>query len=68
MKKLILKNIFKWGDEILVEVIKVDKEGNYILSRKNAYYNELMDKLKSYETGEIIEAPVVEIVKRWVIS
>ena len=52
------------GDEILVEVIKVDKEGNYILSRKNAYYNELMDKLeKAMETGEIIEAPVVEIVK-----
>ncbi|NLO75582.1 MAG: bifunctional 4-hydroxy-3-methylbut-2-enyl diphosphate reductase/30S ribosomal protein S1 [Clostridia bacterium] len=63
-EKVDLKEHLQVGDEILVEVIKVDKEGNYILSRKNAYYNELMDKLeKAMETGEIIEAPVVEIVK-----
>ena len=63
-EKVDLKEHLQVGEEILVEVIKVDKEGNFILSRKNVYYNELMDKLeKAKETGEIIEAPVVEIVK-----
>jgi (E)-4-hydroxy-3-methyl-but-2-enyl pyrophosphate reductase len=52
------------GEEILVEVIKKDKEGNIILSRKKAYFNEVMDKLEqAQKAGEIIEAPVTDIVK-----
>ena len=62
-EKVNLKEHLQIGEEILVEVINEDKEGNVILSRKNAYYNELMSKLENAkETGEIIEAPVVEIV------
>ena len=63
-EKVNLTEQLQIGEELLVEVIKEDKEGNFILSRKNAYYGELMSKLeKAKETGEIIEAPVVEIVK-----
>lgn len=52
------------GQEILVEVIKEDREGNTILSHKRARVEEELDKLeKAKETGEIITAPVIEVVK-----
>lgn len=63
-EKVNLSEYLHVGEEILVEVIEEDREGNVILSRKNAYINEVLDKLeKAQETGEIIEAPVVAIVK-----
>lgn len=62
--KLDSREQFKLGEEILVEVLNEDKDGNIILSRKSALFTEAMDKLqKAKETGEIIEAPVIEIVK-----
>lgn len=52
------------GQEIMVEVIKEDREGNTILSHKRARVEEELDKLeKAKETGEIITAPVIEVVK-----
>ena len=62
--KVDLSEELQVGEEIIVEIIKKDKEGNIILSRKKAYFNEVMDKLEqAQKTGEIIEAPVIEIVK-----
>ncbi|MDD4145625.1 MAG: bifunctional 4-hydroxy-3-methylbut-2-enyl diphosphate reductase/30S ribosomal protein S1 [Clostridia bacterium] len=59
-----LKEHLQVGEEILVEVIKAEQEGEIILSRKKVYLHEVMDKLEqAQESGEIIEAPVVEIVK-----
>lgn len=52
------------GDELLVEVIKEDKEGNIILSRRRAIEDEAYEKLaKAQEEGTIINAKVVEVVK-----
>lgn len=52
------------GDELLVQVLKEDKEGNIILSRKRAVVDEALDKLeKSREEGSIISARVTEVVK-----
>jgi len=52
------------GQEILVEVVKEDREGNTILSHKRARVEEELDKLeKAKEKGEIITAPVIEVVK-----
>jgi len=58
------KEYLQIGEKILVEVLKEDREGNILLSCKEAYFNEAMDKLaKAKETGEIIEAPVIEVIK-----
>lgn len=56
--------MFSLGDEILVEVIKEDNEGNILLSRKKALQDEALLKLEeAFEKKSIIEAPVVEVVK-----
>jgi 4-hydroxy-3-methylbut-2-enyl diphosphate reductase len=55
---------FQIGDEIKCEVLKEDREGNIVLSHKNVIFEERLNKLEeSYEKGEIIEAPVIEVVK-----
>ncbi|MDD2432335.1 MAG: bifunctional 4-hydroxy-3-methylbut-2-enyl diphosphate reductase/30S ribosomal protein S1 [Clostridia bacterium] len=62
--KIDLTEELQVGEELLVEMVKKDKEGNIILSRKKAYFNEIMDKLEQVQKAdEIIEAPVTEIVK-----
>lgn len=63
-EKVNLSEHLEVGQEILVEVLKEDRDGNIILSRKNAYLDEAIAKLaQAHESGEIIEAPVTEIVK-----
>ena len=63
-KNINLQETLNIGDEILVEVIDEDKDGNIILSRKQAYFDELLEKLEAAKnSGEIIDAPVIEIVK-----
>jgi 4-hydroxy-3-methylbut-2-enyl diphosphate reductase len=55
---------FQIGDEIKCEVLKEDREGNIVLSHKNVIFEERLTKLEeSYEKDEIIEAPVIEVVK-----
>lgn len=50
--------------EIMVEIIKEDKEGNIILSRKNALTEESLAKLEEVQkNGSVLEAVVVEAVK-----
>ncbi len=50
--------------EIMVEIIKEDKEGNIILSRKNALTEESLAKLEeAQKNGSILEAVVIEAVK-----
>lgn len=52
------------GQEISVEVLKEDKEGNFILSHKRAVTDEALNKLEqSKDKGEVIKAPVIEVVK-----
>lgn len=52
------------GQEILVEVLKEDKEGNILLSYKRARLEEALSKLEeAREKGEIITAPVIQVVK-----
>jgi len=52
------------GDVISAEVIKEDREGNIILSRKNALFEEKIDHLEeAFAKGEPIEATVVDVVK-----
>ncbi len=59
------KTLFKEGDEIEVEVIKVnDGNGNVILSRKKVIARLEADKtLQSISNGEIFEVTVKEAVK-----
>ena len=58
------KEYLQVGEKLLVEVIKEDREGNLLLSCKKAYLNEALEKLaKAKETGAIIEAPVIEVIK-----
>lgn len=52
------------GEEILVEIIKEDKEGNIIVSRKKAALDEAYNKLEAaMEKDEIVTASVIEVVK-----
>lgn len=63
-RKVDPRELVNVGDELLVEVLKEDKEGNIILSRKNAVIDEAYEKLaKAQEEGTIIKAKVVEVVK-----
>lgn len=63
-RKVDPRDLLTIGQEVLVEVIKEDKEGNLILSRKRALADEAMEKLEqSREKGELITAKVVEAVK-----
>lgn len=63
-RKVDPRDLVSIGQEILVEVVKEDKEGNIILSRKRALVDEAMEKLESAkENGELITAKVVEAVK-----
>lgn len=59
------KTLFKEGDEIEVEVLKVnDGNGNVILSRKKVIARlEADETLKSISNGEIFEVTVKEAVK-----
>lgn len=58
------RDVVSVGQEILVEVLKEDKEGNLILSRKRAMVDEALLKLeKAKEENLIITAPVTEVVK-----
>ncbi len=62
--KVDLCDVLEVGEEITVEVVKKDEEGNIILSRKRAHFNEIMEHLAQVKkANEIIEAPVIEIVK-----
>jgi len=57
------------GDELLVEVLKEDKEGNIILSRKRAVLDEALDKLeKAKAEGSILTARVTEVVKGGLVA
>lgn len=52
------------GDEIQVEVMKEDRDGNLVLSRKNALFEEKINLLEElFEKGEPIEATVIDVVK-----
>ncbi|MCL1849209.1 MAG: bifunctional 4-hydroxy-3-methylbut-2-enyl diphosphate reductase/30S ribosomal protein S1 [Clostridiales bacterium] len=52
------------GDVISVEVMKEDRDGNVVLSRKNAMFEEKIDLLEEhFEKGEAIEATVIDVVK-----
>lgn len=52
------------GQEIMVEVIKEDKEGNILLSYKKARLEEAFVQLEeAKETGKVITAPVIQVVK-----
>ncbi|MCL2121124.1 MAG: bifunctional 4-hydroxy-3-methylbut-2-enyl diphosphate reductase/30S ribosomal protein S1, partial [Clostridiales bacterium] len=52
------------GDEIQVEIVKTDRDGNFILSRKNALFEEKINLLEElFKTGEPIEAMVIDVVK-----
>ncbi|MCL1804419.1 MAG: bifunctional 4-hydroxy-3-methylbut-2-enyl diphosphate reductase/30S ribosomal protein S1 [Clostridiales bacterium] len=52
------------GDEISVEVLKEDRDGNVILSRKNALFEEKINLLEElFENGEPIKATVIDVVK-----
>ena len=52
------------GDEISVEVMKEDRDGNLVLSRKNALFEEKIDLLEDlFENGSPIEATVIDVVK-----
>lgn len=63
-KRVDPKEIVSEGQEISVEVLNEDKDGNIVLSYKKAQIEELLDKLEqAKESGEIITAPVIEIVK-----
>ena len=61
-------DVVKIGDEIRLMVIKEDKEGNILLSKKRVDQVEAMEKLEEiYNEGKVIEAPVVDVVKGGVI-
>ncbi len=52
------------GDEISAAVVKEDREGNIILSRKNALFEEKIDALEqAFENGETVTATVIDVVK-----
>ncbi len=56
--------LLKVGDEVRAEVIKEDREGNIVLSRKNALFEEKIDLLeKAFENGETVTATVIDVVK-----
>jgi len=58
------KEYLQLGQKILVEVIKEDREGNILLSHKNAFQEEALNKIeKAKETGAILEGIVTEVVK-----
>ncbi|MFZ5754640.1 MAG: bifunctional 4-hydroxy-3-methylbut-2-enyl diphosphate reductase/30S ribosomal protein S1, partial [Bacillota bacterium] len=58
------KTMFSVGQEIMVEVLKEDKEGNIILSRKRALADEALAKLEeAKKNNAVITAPVIEVVK-----
>lgn len=62
-------NILQSGDEVEVQVIKVeDKEGNPILSKKRADRIRAWEKLQiAYDNDTIIEGKVIEVVKGGVL-
>jgi 4-hydroxy-3-methylbut-2-enyl diphosphate reductase len=52
------------GQKILVEVLKEDREGNIILSHKNAFLEDALNKLEeAKEDGTVLEATVTDVVK-----
>lgn len=59
------EDIVSVGDEIFVKVLKVDDaEGSVVLSKKRADADLSWENLeKLYETGETLEAKVVQVVK-----
>ncbi|MGI6606160.1 MAG: bifunctional 4-hydroxy-3-methylbut-2-enyl diphosphate reductase/30S ribosomal protein S1 [Peptococcia bacterium] len=58
------KEYLQLGQKIMVEVIKEDREGNLLLSHKNAFFEEALNKIeKAKETGAILEATVTDVVK-----
>jgi len=64
-------DLFKEGDEIEVEVLKVnDGEGNVLLSRKNVESKKIWDELMGDENveGKIFEATGKEVVKGGLIA
>ena len=58
------REILAVGQDILVEVIKEDDEGHFILSHKKALLDQSYEKLTdAIENGSVITAPVIEVVK-----
>lgn len=56
------------GQEIMVEVLKEDREGNIILSRKNALTEESLQKIEeALQSGSVITAKVIDVVKGGVL-
>lgn len=58
------QTVAKVGDEITAEVVKEDREGNIILSRKAALFDEKIQALEeAFEKGESVTATVIDVVK-----
>ena len=58
------QTVAKVGDEITAEVMKEDREGNIILSRKAALFDEKIQALEeAFEKGEPVTATVIDVVK-----
>ncbi|MBQ6476486.1 MAG: bifunctional 4-hydroxy-3-methylbut-2-enyl diphosphate reductase/30S ribosomal protein S1 [Clostridia bacterium] len=64
-----LREAVKEGDEIEVEVIKKDSEGNYILSKKNVDSKKnWRNVIEANENGEVIKVTVKEAVKGGLVA
>lgn len=58
------REYLQMGQKILVEVLKEDREGNIILSHKNAFMEDALNKLEeAKEDGTVLEATVTDVVK-----
>lgn len=58
------QTVAKVGEEITAEVMKEDREGNIILSRKAALFDEKIQALEeAFEKGEAVTATVIDVVK-----
>ncbi|MCL2772365.1 MAG: S1 RNA-binding domain-containing protein, partial [Oscillospiraceae bacterium] len=64
-----LKDIFKVGDEIETQIIKInDLDGTALLSKKRIDSNDNWDKIiKSFENGTICEGKIVQVVNGGII-
>ncbi|MCL2775697.1 MAG: 4-hydroxy-3-methylbut-2-enyl diphosphate reductase, partial [Oscillospiraceae bacterium] len=64
-----LKDMFKVGDEIETQIIKInDLDGTALLSKKRIDSNDNWDKIiKSFENGTICEGKIVQVVNGGII-
>jgi 4-hydroxy-3-methylbut-2-enyl diphosphate reductase len=58
------QTVARVGDEITAVVMKEDRDGNILLSRKNALFEERIKSLEeAFEKGETVTATVIDVVK-----